>query len=282
ITAIGFTSGNGIQISTETSTQIMNNTIRTGVLGTSSNIGINIVSADYVVVRGNVVVTNGTSTNHGMVLTGSDNITIVNNSVIARGSATSNHGIYITSTISNDNVIVDNVLVTNGTSSNNGILIDAAQSFNNTIANNTIRTFGTSSDNFGIRLQSAARTLVIANDIATNGTLANHAIVLISAANSTFENNVINTSGVGSYGIHITTSNTTLFSNNTLFNTVEWIFMPASANVNNTFVNNTFVGLNSSVKFNETSVADGRFNVTHEKLNLGHIGVLLNGTNVSF
>ncbi|MEK6822592.1 MAG: right-handed parallel beta-helix repeat-containing protein, partial [Nanoarchaeota archaeon] len=166
-------------------------------------------------------------------------------------------------------------------SGNDGISSDVAQNFNNTIANNTIRTFGTSSDNPGISLTNAGRNMIVGNVIITNGTAISHGILLSGSSNSTFENNVINTSGVGSYGIHITTSNTTQFINNTLFDTSQWIFSPISADTNNTFINTTFRTSDTSVRFsNFTTTA--RYNLTHSVLNLGHNAVSFNASNISF
>jgi len=205
-----FTNGTGtnvgIQLDSNSDNVIVDsNTISTG--GTSTNnYGINLNNADNVNVTDNFVMTRGSSNARGFFNSAGQAPRVEGNTFITSGSSGSNYGIATRGTSGRHGNYTNNIVITNGTTANYGIWSDGGTV--NRFENNSITTDGNSSD--GIRMQTNTNNNdFIGNNITTLGGNTNYGI-RISAGGHRIRSNNINTSGLGSHGIFLDESSSTM------------------------------------------------------------------------
>ncbi len=278
ITTNGTGNNTGVRIEdAANNNSIVNNSIITDGLS-EANFGFHGLTA----ITGNViaynnVTTRGTSNNTGVRMQGfSENNSIENNTIRTQGTA-DNVGMHFT--VASFNRVFNNNITTNGTGNNTGVLLDVTANANS-IANNTITTRGSGTENHGVLLRwNVSNSSIINNVIVTNSTRSDGIFLQGVNNNNTFILNNITTLGSLSYGIHIVTSNNTLFNRTILNNPTEWI--NASVNSITNFTNISFESINGTITpFNFT--LRGPFEITQNKLNTTVINQsFLNSTNLT-
>ena len=258
----------GIYVSTNANNNdITNNNVVTA--GTTNNWGISIVGTAALAsnnneISSNNIMTMGTTTlNYGIYVTTNTNSNNITNNIISTNGTTANYGIYLVGAVNGNsdyNIIDSNNISTLGTTNlNHGIYITTNASYNN-ITYNTILANG-STGNYGIYLVGAANAnsdynLIYSNNIKAVGTAAIASNIGIWIDTNTNNNNITNNDvevygTTNSQGIELRgaaalpCSNNIIASNNILVNgsspiaaTDYGIFFTANTNSNTIISNN--------------------------------------------
>ena len=295
ITTNGTASNFGIFLNASVNNSLIHeNTINTR--GTAAtNYGIYLRNAsDNNNISTNTVNVNGTGSSYGIFLRlSSDYNTVYNNTIKSEGKGSFDVGIYLLSTVTNNN-ITNNSITTNGSLSNYGMILDTSVN-NSIISGNTISTTGTSNFNFGIYLlTNSGYNNVSSNTINTNGTNKSYGIALNTDTNyNVVNNNNIKTFGKdtisSSLGIFLTTTTT----NNNITNNIITTNGTSSnygidleTSTNNTIVSNNSITTTGTSNFNygiSLFINSGYNNVSSNTINTNgtdrNYGIYLTTTN---